>query len=31
MMEILNNADAVGFYALGLVAIIASFRVITHT
>ncbi|MDO4251594.1 MAG: NADH-quinone oxidoreductase subunit J [Moraxella sp.] len=30
MMQLLQNADAVGFYALGLVAIIASFRVITH-
>lgn len=30
MMDILNNADVVGFYALGLVAIIASLRVVTH-
>ena len=30
MMDILNNADAVGFYALAFVAVIASLRVITH-
>lgn len=30
MMDILNNADAVGFYALAFVAVIASLRVVTH-
>ena len=30
MMSILENANLVGFYALGLVAVIASLRVITH-
>lgn len=30
MMNLLSNSDVVGFYALALVAIIASFRVISH-
>ncbi|MDO5650866.1 MAG: NADH-quinone oxidoreductase subunit J [Moraxella sp.] len=30
MMEIFNNANAVGFYALGFVVVFASLRVITH-
>lgn len=30
MMEVLSNPSAVGFYALGAVAIFASLRVITH-
>lgn len=30
MMDLFASADVVGFYALGLVAIIASLRVITH-
>ncbi|UXZ04579.1 NADH-quinone oxidoreductase subunit J [Moraxella nasicaprae] len=30
LMEFLSNADRVGFYALALVAIFASFRVVTH-
>ena len=30
MMDILNNASAVGFYALAFVAVISSLRVVTH-
>ncbi len=30
MMDILNNASAVGFYALAFVAVITSLRVVTH-
>lgn len=30
MMEVFNNANLVGFYALGFVAVLASFRTITH-
>lgn len=30
MMELLNNANVVGFYALGFVALLASLRVIIH-